>query len=81
MTFTFRRCIGTETLHGTLAHSVKPANIPDFIASMRRSRGFLLIDDGDGCGSAQWQAMFACDLLEIRDGGKLIWQHKQAVSK
>ena len=81
MNFLFRRCIGTETLHGTLAHSVKPANIPEFIASMRRSRGFLLISDGDGCGKAQAQAMPAVDLLEIRDGGQLIWQHKQAVLK
>lgn len=75
MIFTFRRCIGVEILHGWLIdpRTCAPCRVAARIAQIVQAGGFLFINDGDGCGSAQWQTLPAADLLEVRNGAAIIW--------
>ena len=77
MTFIFRGVTRTYELEGKLvATTSRKLTIAQFIDLMRATNGYLHIDDGDAGerGHAGLQVLPACDLLECRAGGKVIWR-------
>ena len=78
MKFKFRRAIGVEVLDGCLIdeNTCKCVVSNERAAQLLQRWGwrFIRIDDDDGERSEQWQVLPACDLLEVRDGNKVIWK-------
>ena len=82
MKFRFLRAIGVEVLDGWLIDekTCKRVVSDEHAAQLLQRWGWrcIRIDDDDGQHSEQWQVLPACDLLEVRDGNKVIWSKKEA---
>ena len=61
-----------------VANTSRKLTIGQYIDLMRRTNGYLQIDDGDAGerGTAGLQTMAARDLILVTDGGKVIWSAK-----